>query len=93
MNEEFRKTLSEIAGYPLDISLKQILEEDGIKHSDTIALMQCKHLTRTADALEEIAEKLEQISHSMELLSNCVDDTKGYGNRICITGTITNYEG
>jgi len=30
MNEEFRETISAMVGYPIDISFKQIFEEDGI---------------------------------------------------------------
>lgn len=56
MEEEFRETISEMVGYPVDISFKRIIEEDGILHSDVIALMQCKRLDRIADALERIAD-------------------------------------
>lgn len=61
MNEEFRETISKMVGYPVDISFKQILEEDGILHSDVIALMKCKRLERIADAMERIADSLEAL--------------------------------
>lgn len=59
MNEEFRETINEMVGYPIDISFKRIFEEDGIAYSDVIALMQCKRLERIADALEGIQRSLE----------------------------------
>lgn len=59
MNEEFRETISKMVGYPVDISFKQIIEEDGILHSDVISLMKCKRLDRIADALEGIQRSLE----------------------------------
>lgn len=65
MNDEFRDTISEMVGYPIDISFKQIFEEDGILYSDVIALMQCKRLDRIADALERIAD-------SLEVLTECI---------------------
>ena len=62
MNEEFRETISKMVGYPVDISFKQTLEEDGILHSDVIALMKCKRLERIADASERIADSLEALT-------------------------------
>ncbi len=56
MNDEFRDTISKMVGYPVDISFKRIIEEDGILHGDVIALMQCKRLDRIANALERIAD-------------------------------------
>ena len=62
MNEEFRETISAMVGYPVDISFKRIIEEEGILHSDVIALMQCKRLDRISDALERVADSLEALT-------------------------------
>lgn len=67
MSDEFRDTISEMVGYPIDISFKQIFEEEGIRHSDVIALMQCKRLDRIADALKEINGTLDRIRYNLEL--------------------------
>lgn len=45
----------------MDISFKRIIEEEEIRHSDVIALMQCKRLDRIADALERVADSLEAL--------------------------------
>lgn len=53
---------------------------------DTLKAMEVERLDRIAEALEGIENSLGQ-------LGGCVDDAQGYGKRLCITGTVTNYEG
>lgn len=77
---------------------KDFIENSGDSaYSDmTLKIMELECLDRIAAALKNINCTLETISGSVELLeklSDCVDDTRGYGERLCVTGTITNYEG
>lgn len=86
MNEAFRKTISDLLGYPVDINFEQIFEEDGIKCSDVIAIVQCKHLKRIADSLEVIKSSAE----ILEKLTDCISSAQG-GSQFCITGDVTSY--
>lgn len=94
MNEEFKQTVNEMVGYPVDISFKQIFEEDGIKYSDVHTVMQCKRLDRIADALEGINNNLGEMRVTLEILQRYVDgfttvDEKGM--RIGVSGDVNTY--
>lgn len=94
MNEEFKRTVNEMVGYPVDISFKQIFEEDGIKYSDVLTVMQCKRLDRIADALEGINSNLGEMRVTLEILQRYVDgfttvDEKGM--RIGVSGDVNTY--
>lgn len=93
MNEEFREAISDMIGYPVDISFKQIFEEDGIKYSDVIAMMQCKRLDRIAEALESINSNLSEIVISLNSLDENIDgcisvSQNGKSRYLCISGDV-----
>lgn len=96
MNEEFKQTANEMVGYPVDISFKQIFEEDGIKYSDVLTVMQCKRLDRIADALEGINSNLSDIAVALDSLDKNIDgciscSQNGRSRHLCITGDVTTY--
>lgn len=94
MNEEFKETISSLVGYPIDADFKQILEEEGIKHSDVIALMQCRRLYRLADELSCISVHLSEIGKSLDSLDKnlggCIS-VNGKNQYLCIAGEVTTY--
>ena len=53
-----------------------------------IGLMLCERLDKIG-ALLEFADNLAGIEESLHKLAACIDNTKGYGHRLCIAGDIT----
>lgn len=94
MNEEFKEALSDMVGYQVNISFKQIFEENGIKYSDVLTVMHCKRLDRIARALEGINSSLSEIAESLGSLEKNIDgciSVSQRGYRLCITGDVSAY--
>lgn len=51
-----------------------------------------EQLKRIADTLDEISNSLSSLSLSVSVLEELADCINTYG-QLCVTGTITNYEG